>query len=83
MFGLGFTEILFITLIAFLVFGPQKFPSVVKKLIQLLNELKATVSDVNSEFYDIKKDVKQDLNNLEKEVKENLNLLEEKKKTKK
>jgi len=53
MFGLGFTEILILILIAFLVFGPERFPAVAKNFIKLLNELRRAFTEVKSEFYDV------------------------------
>ena len=53
MFGLGFMEIMLLTLIAFLVFGPKQFPLVAKNFIKFLNELKRAFTEVKSEFYDV------------------------------
>ena len=52
MFGLGFTEVLILALIAFLVFGPKQFPLVAKNFIKFLNELRMAFMDVKTEFYD-------------------------------
>lgn len=79
MFGLGFTEILIIALIAFLVFGPQKFPAVIRNFMKLLNELKSTVSDVQSEFHDLEKEVQEEFDHFKGDIKPDPKLLEQKK----
>ena len=73
MFGLGFTEILLLILIAFLIFGPQQFPTVMKNFIKILNELRSAFTEVKSEFHDVQaeanKQIHQIKDNLEKEFK--------------
>ena len=64
MFGLGFTEILVLGLIAFLVFGPQQFPVVVKNFIKFFNELRQTFTDVKTEFYDVETEVKKQIHHI-------------------
>ena len=72
MFGLGFTEMLLLILVAFLVFGPQQFPIVAKNFVKLLNELKMAFTEVKSEFYDVQtetnKQIQQITEKLEKEL---------------
>ena len=48
--GLGFTEILILVVIAFLVFGPHQFPHVARNFIKIFNELKRAWMEVKSEF---------------------------------
>lgn len=50
MFGLGFSEILFILLIALLVLGPKKLPEVSRSLGRALGELKRTADDFRREI---------------------------------
>lgn len=50
MLGLGPTELMFIALIAFLVFGPSKLPEAIKTISQLINEFKKSTSDIKKEF---------------------------------
>ncbi|MCY4321835.1 MAG: twin-arginine translocase TatA/TatE family subunit [Bdellovibrionaceae bacterium] len=73
MFGLGFTEILLLILVAFLVFGPKQFPLIAKNFIKLLNELKTAFFDIRSEIYDVKteanKQIHQIQDNFQKEFK--------------
>ena len=57
MFGLGFTEILVLSLIAFLVFGPKQFPLVAKGVLKFLNELRQTFTHVKTEFYDVETEI--------------------------
>lgn len=50
MFGLGFTEILFILVVALLVFGPKKLPEVSRSLGRALGELRRTADDFRREI---------------------------------
>jgi len=49
MFGIGWTELLFILVIALLVLGPTKLPDVAKGLGRSLREFKRALSDIESE----------------------------------
>ena len=79
MFGLGFTEILLLVLLAFLVFGPQQFPTVAKNFIKLLNELKAAFTEVKSEFYDVQTEANKQIYQIKEQLEEELSLTQEKK----
>ena len=68
MFGLGFTEILILILIAFLVCGPNQFPIVVKTFIKILNELRQTFTDVKTEFHDVEVEVKKQVHQITEDV---------------
>jgi TatA/E family protein of Tat protein translocase len=71
MFGnIGFPELLFILVIALLVFGPKKLPEVGKSIGKALREFRRTSDEIKgrieeeirvSEFKDIKEDLKKDL----------------------
>ena len=61
MFGLGFSEILILVLIAFLVFGPKQFPFIVKECVKLLNELKHSFSNIKSDISKIETEVHKQL----------------------
>ena len=78
MFGLGLTEILIVALVAFLVFGPEKFPSIARNFLKFINELKAGFSEVKSEFHDLENEVQNEFHNLKDEVEKDLKLLEDK-----
>ena len=67
MFGLGFFEIAFVTLIAFLVFGPKQFPIVAKNFLQLLNELKASFKTVKTELKDVESEAMEYIDQIQKE----------------
>lgn len=75
MFGLGLTEILIVALVAFLVFGPEQFPSLARSFLKLLNELKAGFSDVQSEFDNLEDEVQKEFHNIKAEAEKELNLL--------
>ncbi len=49
MFGLGFAEVLFILLIALLVFGAAKLPEIGKSLGKALSEFKKGVKEISSD----------------------------------
>lgn len=50
MFGLGLTEILFVLVVALLVFGPKKLPEVSRTLGRTLGDLKRTADDFRREI---------------------------------
>lgn len=56
MFGLGFTELLLILVVALVVFGPQKLPEIARTLGKTMGELRRTMDeiryDVSSMDYD-------------------------------
>ena len=58
MFGLGFTEIIFILLLFILLFGPNEVPHIAKKcgkLFRDITNMKDEINDsVNKEINDIK-----------------------------
>ena len=51
MFGLSFFEVLFILVIALLVFGPEKLPEFAKALGKVTGELKKNTDALRKEFY--------------------------------
>ena len=88
MFGLGFTEILILALIAFLVFGPKQFPTVARSFVKLLNELRMAFSEVKTEFdsaqneaqkhiHQLKDHVGQDILSIKDSLKEEFSLISE------
>jgi sec-independent protein translocase protein TatB len=50
MFGMGFTEILFIAVIAILFLGPDKLPEAMVQIAKFFNSFKKTVSEAKSTF---------------------------------
>jgi sec-independent protein translocase protein TatB len=50
MFGLGFTEILIILVVALLVLGPKKLPEIAKQLGKGLREFRRATDDLKGEF---------------------------------
>lgn len=50
MFNLGFWEMIVLAVIALVVVGPEKLPSMARKLGQLLNDLKRTTNTLTSEI---------------------------------
>ena len=76
MFGLGFTEILFIAVLGLILIGPKQLPEVARTLGRFLNELKRSTNILTDEF---KQQVKFDQNEifnprtlLEEDKKENI-----------
>ena len=77
MFGLGFTEVLVLALIAFLVFGPKQFPLVVKNFIKLLNELRMAFMDVKTEFYDVQTEAQKQVQQITDSVGKDLEFIKD------
>lgn len=50
MFGMGFTEILFVAVIAIIFLGPDKLPEAMVQIAKFFNSFKKTVSDAKSTF---------------------------------
>jgi len=50
MFGMGFTEILFIAVIAILFLGPDKLPEAMVQIAKFFNSFKKTVTEAKSTF---------------------------------
>lgn len=50
MFGMGFTEILFIAVIAIIFLGPDKLPEAMVQIAKFFNSFKKTVSEAKSSF---------------------------------
>jgi sec-independent protein translocase protein TatB len=50
MFDIGFTEMMFIVIVALIVIGPEKLPKVTRTLGHLLGRAQRYVSDVKSEI---------------------------------
>jgi sec-independent protein translocase protein TatB len=50
MFGLGFSEILLILVVALLVFGPKRLPEIAQSLGRALGEFRRTLDDVKREM---------------------------------
>ena len=57
MFGLGLLEIVSIAVLAFIVLGPQKFPSFARDVLRVINDLKSTVFDVQKEISNFQDDI--------------------------
>lgn len=64
MFGLSFLEIVLIVIVAFLVFGPERFPEVVRTVARTLRNLKIMAQNAQSEFMDVTRDLREPLNTL-------------------
>jgi len=62
MFNMGFTELIFLAVIALVVIGPKQLPQVARTIARLLNEFKRATSDVTSSFRDIKDEAQKTIN---------------------
>lgn len=54
MFGIGFTEILVILVVALIVIGPEKLPEIAKVLGKAYNEFKSATDEIRSSVQEIK-----------------------------
>ncbi|MBR5109706.1 MAG: twin-arginine translocase subunit TatB [Clostridia bacterium] len=77
MFNIGFSELIIVLLIAFLVVGPKDLPKVarwlgraVKRIRQMIRELKKETGwdELEKEWKDTKEDVGQTFNDLKKDM---------------
>lgn len=50
MFNLGFTEILFIVVLALILIGPKQLPEVARTVGRFLNEIKRSTDSITEEF---------------------------------
>ncbi len=50
MFGLGFSEILVLAVLALILLGPEQLPDVARKIGRFVNELKKTTDGLKEEF---------------------------------
>lgn len=50
MFGLGFSEIVVIGILALILLGPDQLPDLARKLGRIINDLKRTTDDLKDEF---------------------------------
>ncbi len=60
MFNLGFTEILFLAILALIVVGPKQLPEVARYIGRFLSELKRSSEAMKEEFRKTTFDVKED-----------------------
>ncbi|WP_186646465.1 Sec-independent protein translocase subunit TatA/TatB [Fluviispira vulneris] len=68
MFGFSGGEILLIAFIALILFGNDKLPENMKKLLKGLNQAKKVASDVQQSWHEVKTDVQRSINlDLEKQ----------------
>ena len=82
MFNIGFSELIIVLLIAFLVVGPKDLPKVARWLGRMVKKLKQMINEVKKEtgWADLEKeinDTKTDLNKSVKEQKKDLDITSE------
>lgn len=70
MFGLGFSEILILGVIAFLVFGPVEFPKVARSFIKVFNELRRDWTKVKTELYNVRDEAEQSMRQVTGQIQE-------------
>ena len=61
MFGLGFSEVLIIMLVALIVFGPKKLPEVARTLGRTVGNLRRAMDDLREEIMEPTSGAKQNL----------------------
>lgn len=68
MFNLGFSEILFIGVLALILIGPKQLPDVARALGRLVNEFKKATQDLSGGLLEIRKDLKDPLDEVTQSV---------------
>jgi Tat protein translocase TatB subunit len=70
--SIGFPELIFIFVVALLVFGPKKLPDVAKMLGKTIREFRKTVNDAKATIEEEieKADISEDLRELDKDIKQ-------------
>ncbi len=51
MFGLGFSEIIILGVLALILLGPEQLPDLARKLGRFINDLKRTTDGIKNEFH--------------------------------
>ena len=64
MFGLSFLEILVVLFVTFMIFGPEKFPEMLKKAFVFIKEAKRYVADAQHNIQNIATDIEKEVNPL-------------------
>ena len=82
MFNIGFSELIIVLLIAFLVVGPKDLPKVARWLGRMVKKLKQMINEVKKEtgWDDLEKEIKDtstDLNKSVKDLKKDLDITSE------
>lgn len=72
MFGLSFMEIAFIMLIAFLIFGPEQFPLMLKQAIGLIAKIKSLASQAQSGFHKLSSEIEGQINPIKEDLQKQL-----------
>ncbi|MBN2694325.1 twin-arginine translocase subunit TatB [bacterium] len=57
MFGIGFGELILIAIVAFLVLGPEKFPTLAKTMGKGIKDLKNASNDIKNDIMEETKDI--------------------------
>lgn len=63
MFGLGFTELLLIMVVALVVFGPQRLPEIARTLGKTMGELRKAMDEIKYDISSIDYDAPQNRHN--------------------
>jgi TatA/E family protein of Tat protein translocase len=63
-------ELLFIVLVVFLVFGPQKMPEIARKLGRAMNQVKKASNDLSREFREETSGIRSEILSAQNKVKE-------------
>ena len=69
MFGIGFSEMILIGVIALIFIGPQQLPGLARTIGRALNELKRASEDLTGQFFDARDNVGRDIRNTVGQIK--------------
>jgi Sec-independent protein translocase protein TatA len=66
--GIGITEIILIVVVAYFLFGPEKFPKVIAEFMRTVNSLLKVKDEVLGSVTDIKNDIEGSVANIKNEL---------------
>lgn len=62
MFGLSFSELALAAIVAFILFGPEQFPSMVRQIVTWVQQLKKFATEAQTSLRDATESLEKDLN---------------------
>jgi Sec-independent protein translocase protein TatA len=72
-FGLSFSELAIAALVAFILFGPEQFPVMVKQAIKWVSQIKGYIYEAQMGIKDLTQDIEKELSPLTENIKSEFN----------